>query len=429
MAKRPEGDIFIVLTLGRMKETTVCIIGAGPAGAAAALQLAQWGIQSVIVDKAFFPRDKVCGDGLSGKVITALHRIDPAIAKRLEQYTEKINSWGVTFVSPGRISMDVPYKPQYNAAEDAPIGFVCKRIHFDQFLVDEIKRRPEIAFVQGMSIDQYKLEEDGYILSEAGGSLQIKAKMVIVANGAHSSFTRHIANFTVEPAHHAAGVRAYYRNVTGMHKDNFIELHFLKSLLPGYLWIFPLPNGEANVGLDMLSSAVRKKKVNLKQLLQNTIQEDPLLKERFRDASAVGPVEGYGLPLGSKRRKLAGERYLLTGDAAYLIDPFTGEGIGNALYTGRIAAEHAAAAIKANDFSEEGLAAYTDHVYRVLGAELSLSHKLQKLVKYQWLFNFLMKMCSRNKQMRELISCMFYEVDIRKKLTSPVFYLKVLFNR
>lgn len=429
MAKPPEVDIFIVLTPGRMIETTVCIIGAGPAGAAAALQLAQWGIRTVIVDKAFFPRDKVCGDGLSGKVITALNRIDPAIAERLQQFTEKINSWGVTFVSPGGISMDVPYKPQYNTATDAPIGFVCKRIHFDQFLIDEIKRRPEITLLQGYSIDSYQYEPDGYHISEAGGALQIKAKLMIVANGAHSSFTRHIANFTVEPAHHAAGVRAYYKNVTGMHKDNFIELHFLNSLVPGYLWIFPLPNGEANVGLDMISSAVRKKKVNLKQLLQTAIKEDPALKERFRDAIAVSPVEGYGLPLGSKRRSLSGHRYMLTGDAGYLIDPFTGEGIGNALYTGRIAAEHAAEAIKANDFSAAALAGYTDHVYRVLGAELSLSYKLQRMVRYKWLFNFLMKIGSGNKQLRELISCMFYEVDVRKKLTSPVFYLKVLLNR
>lgn len=412
-----------------MTETTVCIIGAGPAGAAAALQLAQWGIHSVIVDKAFFPRDKVCGDGLSGKVITALNRIDPAIAERLQQYTEKVNSWGVTFVSPGRLSMEVPYKPQYDPKAEPPIGFVCKRIHFDQFLVEEIKRRPEIRLIQGVSIDQYHPDKDGYLLSEAGGSMQIRAKMVIVANGAHSSFTRHIAGFTVEPDHHAAGVRAYFKNVTGMHKDNFIELHFLKTLLPGYLWIFPLPNGEANVGLDMISSAVKKKKVNLKQLLQTTIQQDPVLKERFRDASAISPIEGYGLPLGSKRRILHGDRYLLTGDAAYLIDPFTGEGIGNALYTGRIAAEHAAAAIKSGDFSAAALAPYTDHVYRVLGAELSLSHRLQKLVRYKWLFNFMMKMGTRNKQLRELVSCMFYEVDIRKKLTSPVFYLKVLFNR
>ncbi|MBO9635181.1 MAG: NAD(P)/FAD-dependent oxidoreductase, partial [Chitinophagaceae bacterium] len=226
-----------------------------------------------------------------------------------------------------------------------------------------------------------------------------------------------------------AGVRAYYKNVTGMHKDNFIELHFLKSLVPGYLWIFPLPNGEANVGLDMISSAVKKRKVNLKQLLLTAIKEDPALKERFRDAIPVSPIEGYGLPLGSKRRALSGNRYMLTGDAGYLIDPFTGEGIGNALYTGRIAAEHAVAAIKANDFSAAALAGYTDHVYRVLGAELSLSYKLQKMVRYKWLFNFLMKIGTRNKQLRELISCMFYEVDVRKKLTSPVFYLKVLFNR
>ncbi len=88
---------------------------------------------------------------------------------------------------------------------------------------------------------------------------------------------------------------------------------------------------------------------------------------------AVGPIEGSGLPLGSKRRKLAGERYLLTGDAAYLIDPFTGEGIGNALYTGRIAAEHAAARLSRRMISlKKGLLAHTDHVYRVLGAELSL---------------------------------------------------------
>lgn len=425
----PDVDIFNVLTPGRMTETTVCIIGAGPAGAAAALQLAQYGINSIIVDKAFFPRDKVCGDGLSGKVLTALNRIDPEMAARLQQHPETKRSWGGAFVSPGNIRMDVPYKPQYNTQEDAPIGFVCKRIHFDQFLVDEIKRRPEITFIEGVSIDQYQLEDDGYLLSEAGGSLQIKAKLVIVANGAHSSFTRHIAKFTVEPAHHAAGVRAYYKNVTGMHKDNFIELHFLKDLVPGYFWIFPLPNGEANVGLAVTSSVVKKKKINLKQIMQKTIQQDPVLKERFKDASPLTQIEGYGLPLGSKRRPLAGERYMLAGDAGYLIDPFTGEGIGNALYAGRIAAEHARDAIKANDFSAGFLASYTDHVYRVLGAELSLSYKLQKLVRYQWLFNFMIKMVTKNKQLKDLVSSMFYEVDVRKKLTSPIFYLKVLFNR
>lgn len=412
-----------------MIETTICIIGAGPGGAAAALQLAQAGVASVVVDKAVFPRNKVCGDGLSGKVITALERIDKEMAARLRAFTEKKDSWGVTFVSPGRISMDVPYKPQYNTQQDAPIGFVCKRWQFDNFLIEEIKRRPEIQLFQGTSIDRYELQPDGYLLSDAGGQFTVKAQLIIVANGAHSSFTREVAKIGMEPAHYAAGVRAYYKNVQGMHADNFIELHFLKALLPGYLWIFPLPDGEANVGLDMISSEVRNKKINLKQLLTDTLQQDPVLKERFSAAVITSPIEGYGLPLGSKKRALAGERYMLVGDAGYLVDPFTGEGIGNALYAGRIAAAHAVAALDKQDFSAKALSAYTEQVYRVLGPELKLSHRLQKLVRYQWLFNGLMKIGSRNKQIRELISCMFYEVNLRKKLANPLFYVRLLFNK
>lgn len=409
--------------------TNVCIIGAGPAGAAAALQLAVWGIPALVVDKAVFPRHKVCGDGLSGKVITALERIDKGIADRLRAFAPKADSWGVTFVSPGRTAVEIAYKPRYNKQTDQPPGFVSKRFHFDHFLVEEIKRRPELQLVEGVAIEQYTLLPDGYLLSDAAGNLQVKAELLIVANGAHSSFTREQAGIHLEPDHYAAGVRAYYKGVSGMHPDQFIELHFLESLLPGYLWIFPLPGGEANVGMDMLSGDIRRKKINLKQLLTDTLQNDPVLKARFKDAVATGPVEGYGLPLGSKRRSLAGERYLLAGDAAYLVDPFTGEGIGNGLYSGRIAAEHVRNALRANDFSAKALSAYTDHFYRVLGPELKLSHRLQRLVRYRRLFNLLMLICARNRQVRELVASMFYDVDIRKKLTNPLFYLKLLFNR
>lgn len=120
---------------------------------------------------------------------------------------------------------------------------------------------------------------------------------------------------------------------------------------------------------------------------------------------------------------------MLVGDAAYLIDPFTGEGIGNGLYSGRIAAMQAAAALTANDFSAERLKAYDAEVYRVMGPELKLSYRLQKLINYPWLFNTLMKISSRNKQLQELLSCMFYEVDLRKKLTKPGFYWKLLWGK
>ncbi|HWV68003.1 geranylgeranyl reductase family protein [Chitinophaga sp.] len=410
-------------------ETKVCIIGAGPGGATAALQLAQLGVECIVVDKAVFPRDKVCGDGLSGKVLTLLERIDKGIGLRLQQAMFKADSWGVTFVAPNRIGMDIPYRMGYQEDMSNPRGFVCKRIDFDNFLVDEIKRRPEIRLFEGVSIDKYDLQPDGYHLSSKDGSFKIKADVVIVANGAHSGFTRDVAGIKMEPKHYVAGIRAYYKGITGLHKDNFIELHFLKNMLPGYIWIFPLPNGEANVGVGMLSNSARNKKVNLKQLMLDTLATDPVMKERFKNAELTGTIDGYGLPLGTKKRKLHGERYMLVGDAGFLIDPFTGEGIGNALYSGRIAAQQAAAAIEANDYSDTFFNAYDENVYRILGPELQVSTKLQKLVKYPWLFNMLMKMGSRNKQLKDLMSCMFHEVDLRKKLGKPMFYVKLLFNR
>lgn len=415
-----------------MPETKVCIIGAGPAGATAALQLAQLGIECVVIDKAVFPRDKVCGDGLSGKVISILNKVDPAIAERLREAAFKVNSWGVTFISPGRHSLDVGYRPDYNTGNEAhkqsPIGYVCKRMDFDHFLVQEMKRRPEITLMEGIAIDKYELQPDGYLVSGTNG-FSIKAGLLIVANGAHSAFTKEVAKITMEPKHYMAGVRAYYQNVSGNNADNFIELHFLKSLLPGYLWIFPLPNGEANVGVGMLSEDVRKKKVNLKKSLEHIIQTDPIIKERFKNAQLISNIEGYGLPLGSKKRTLSGERYMLVGDAAYLIDPFTGEGIGNGMYSGRIAALQAAERIKTGDYSAAALAAYDAEVYRILGPELKLSARMQKLVNYPWLFNTILKVSSRNRQIQELLSCMFYEVDLRKKLAKPSFYFKLLFNR
>ena len=410
----------------------VGIIGAGPAGAAAALQLNQLGIDCVVVDKAVFPRDKICGDGLSGKVITCLNRIDPEIAIRLQEAPFKLNSWGVSFVSPNRQELAIGYRPDYNGKDSShkksPIGYVCKRLDFDNFLVEEMKRCAHIRVLEGISVEQYTLASDGYLISGTAG-FQLKCDILIVANGAHSSFTKDIAKIRMEPKYYAAGIRAYYKNVTGTNADNFIELHFIKKMLPGYFWIFPLPNGDANVGVGMLSDAVRRKKVNLKNELQDIVDNDPIIKERFKNATLMGSVEGYGLPLGGKQRVISGERYLLTGDAAFLIDPFTGEGIGNALYTGRIAANQAAKALEQKDFSAAALSAYDAEVYRVMGPELRISHRLQKLVKYAWLFNLLVKISTRNKQVKELLSCMFYEVDLRKKLAKPSFYIKLLLNR
>lgn len=415
-----------------MIHTKVCIIGAGPAGAAAALQLNQDGIDCVIIDKAIFPRDKVCGDGLSGKVPTCLRRIDPEIVKRLETAEFKLNSWGVSFIAPNRRRIDVGYRPDFDkdntALKDKPVGYVCKRMDFDNFLIEELKRCQHVQIIEGVDIKNYRLEADGYFISDTKG-FELKAQLLIIANGAHSAFSKEVAGIKMEPEHFYAGLRAYYKNVSHINTDNFIELHFLDSLLPGYFWIFPLPNGEANVGVGMLSSAIRKKKINLKKELLRIVETDPVLKERFKNATLVGTIDGYGLPMGSKKRKLSGERYLLTGDAASLIDPFTGEGIGNALYSGRLAAQQAVLSIRSTNFSAAILSRYDSEINRVMGQELRLSTRLQKLVRFPQLFNLLINISSRNKKVQELLSCMFYEVDLRKRLTKPSFYINLLLNK
>lgn len=409
--------------------TNVCIIGAGPGGVSAALQLAKLGCECIVVDKATFPRDKVCGDGLSGKVSAILDRIDPSIIKKFQQQTYKQNSFGIEFTAPNRKAIQVPFTLNYENNRYNPRGFVSRRMDFDHFLVEEMKGHKKISFYENVSIDIFREEEDGYYISDAGGRFCIKAKLLIVANGAHSKFSKEVAGIKMEPAHHIAGIRAYYENVKGLHPDGFIELHFIKTLLPGYFWIFPLPNGAANVGLGMHSKVLHSKKINLKKLLLETVEQDPVFKKRFEHASLSGSIDGYGLPLGSRQRKIYGNRYLLVGDAASLIDPFTGEGIGNAMYAGYYAANIAAKAIEQNDFSENILAQYGKDMQRVLGPELKMSTKLQRLASHPWLFNMLINKASKSKELRNLMTAMFAEVDVRKKLANPWFYFRLLFNR
>ena len=252
--------------------------------------------------------------------------------------------------------------------------------------------------------------------------------MLIGAEGDRSLVAKKLSAIKKDNDHYCAGIRAYYEGVTELHDQNFIELHFLEELLPGYFWIFPLPNGQANVGAGMLSSSVSAKKVNLKEDMLRAIANNPKIKHRFANAKLVNNIQGWGLPLGSKKRVISGNNFLLTGDAASLIDPFTGEGIGNAMYSGMLAAAHIQNCIKQNNFSAEFNQTYDKAFYDRQWDELKLSHTMQKLCKYPWLFNFVVNKANKNKALRETISCMFEDLDLRAKLRNPLFYVKLLIN-
>ncbi|PKV62468.1 NAD(P)/FAD-dependent oxidoreductase [Pontibacter ramchanderi] len=406
----------------------ICILGAGPGGATAALHLANQGIPCVLIDKAVFPRDKVCGDALSGKVVNELKRISPNLPALLGEQQEQLPSWGIHFISPAGHKLSVPFRYEYDPERDVPSGYISKRIDFDNFLIEEVKKRPEISLLEGIDIATVERTAQGFSLSDKSGEQLFNTRLLIAANGAHSAFARHHAGIKQEPEHYCAGLRAYYRNVAGLDQDNFIELHFLKDFLPGYFWIFPLPDGYANVGVGMLSETVSQKKVNLKKEMLRIIETHPEFKERFANAELVGDIKGYGLPLGSKKRVISGDNYMLVGDAASLIDPFTGEGISNAMISGRWAAAQAGLCLQQQNFSADFMQGYDKAVYNRLWKELKLSRRMQRLLDYPWLFNQVASKASKNKALAETISCMFTDLDLRERLKQPSFYLKLLFN-
>jgi geranylgeranyl reductase family protein len=403
--------------------TNIVIIGAGPAGCTASIYLSKFKIPHVILEKDVFPRDKICGDALSGKVVSQLKRIDPRWVDELSSNAIAAPSWGVVFSSPNGNSVEIPFRNKPNEAAHSP-GFISKRINFDNFLFSKLDRN-YATVLENEEVKDVEIADDNTVVTSFNYS--INAKLVISAEGVRGLVAKKFAKHTLELKHHCAGLRAYYNGVKGLHPQGFIELHFVKEALPGYFWIFPLPDGRANVGIGMLSHYISKKKVNLKKLMEDVI-ESPQFKQRFENAALEGKILGLGLPLGSKKRTLSGNRFMLTGDSGSLIDPFTGEGIGNAMYSGKWAAEQAKICLEENDFSATKLAAYDKLVYKKLGKEFQVSHLMQKLILFPRAFNWMIAKIKRNKELRQTITFMFDNVDLRKKFRSPLFYLRVLFG-
>jgi geranylgeranyl reductase family protein len=393
------------------------------------MQLARHGVKAILLEKATFPRDKVCGDALSGKVMRTLERLDPALATQVKRDGQAMPSWGVTFVAPSGRSLRVPFSRETGVGE-AP-GVILPRLRFDELLFRHAGNAPGITVLEGTTAKGFERTSDGWRIEAQRGEerMMINARLVIDASGANSSFARHVGGLPMEPRHHAAGVRAYYRGVQGLDPKGFIELHFLPELLPGYLWIFPLPEGRANVGLGLRSDMVRQRKVDVKAIFRELLTTHPTLKARFSTAVAEGPVQGMGLPLASKRYPLSGDDYLLVGDAGHLIDPFTGEGISHAMISGVHAADVAADMVKRDMVTAIEAKQYDARVWRRLGQEVAISTRLQQLSFKPWLFNFVVDRANRNPALADTISSMFTDLDLRARLKKPGFYMDLVLGR
>lgn len=398
------------------------IVGAGPGGATAAAVLARAGLRPLLLDKATFPRDKICGDAISGKSVDVMKRLGmmDAMAE-----AEQVGSWGVTFSGPYGDEVAIPFTKEL----DKPIapGYVCTRLEFDNLVFERaVEAGAEIwqdAKVTGLLREGERVV--GVTVEHEGVAKEVRAPVTIGADGPYSTVVRALGMDQLDERHYCAGLRSYWRGVTGFHERNHVELHFVDEAIPGYFWIFPLPNGMANVGVGMLSSEIKKRDIKLKPLL-DLLVDHPRFRHRFTNAERVSKVQGWGLPLGSKPRTMYGDGWMLVGDAASLIDPFTGEGIGNAMVSGEKAAAWTAKAHEAADFSASFLKGFEEDVLAYLGDELKLSHAMQRLGNWKWLLNTVIRKASRSPELADAISAMFDDESQRKKLISPLFYLRVL---
>jgi geranylgeranyl reductase family protein len=399
------------------------IIGAGPAGSAAALYGKKYNLKTLLLEKAFYPRDKICGDAISGKSMGVLDDLGLLDEARKLPGTV-IDSFA--FGSPAGKIIEIPL---CDKKSDPPKGLVIQRKVFDPFLFGHAKDAAEKT-VEGFTVNDIIVKEGavcGVIgKNDKGEEQRFYGKIVLGADGYQSVVGHKAGIYNRDPKHWVVALRQYYRNVEV--KQRVLEIHFVDEIIPGYFWIFPMNDGLANVGIGMLYDSIKKNNVNLKEEMAKIIRENPLFRERFLGAEALEEPKGWNLPVGSIRRKITGDGFMLLGDAAGLIDPFSGEGIGNALFSAKTAVEHASRAIESNDFSDRNLSRYEDDLWKKIGGDLRLSAKLQKLGRKKSLLNLVINKAHNNPQINGLITDIITGKLPKSKLLNPLFYMKILFN-
>lgn len=381
-------------------KTEILIIGAGPSGATASLFLSKMGIEHVIVDAARFPRDKVCGDGLDLKVFRVLNELDPQILPEdIFQNQKFVESWGVRLIAPSGRQTDLCYSPRAGDLRQPPFR-VAKRLVFDDFLVKKIDRRTA-DFRQQTKVEKVERTADGWRVEcnpdlQVGAErhsptwrsgLQIEAKLILAADGDHSMMLHELGERKIDRKNYAGTLRQYHRGVAGLHPQNLIEVYFPKKYPMSYFYIFPLPDGEANVGYGMVSEIAAAGKLNLREIFADLLKNDPHLAPRFAAAEPLEKPVGWGLPLASRRRRNFGDGFLLLGDAGSLVCPTSGEGIGTGMMSGLIAARFAGAALAAGRFDADFFKNYDREIYRRLRDEIQIFNFLMRWQPFR-IYNF-----------------------------------------
>lgn len=402
-------------------EFDAIVVGAGPAGCSCASFLSGSGHKVLLLDKASFPRDKTCGDGISGKSVAMLAEL--GLTERVEaQPHTRIT--GVTFSSPGGACVDIPTSKGDGSIE---YGYGMRRELMDDVLFQDARKRAAKT-VQGFTVTDLLKDGDdvvGVKGTAGAASREFHAKVVVGADGANGIVASKLGVGAAGPEHTCSAIRCYYAGVGGM--TGSIELHFFDEVIPGYFWIFPAGEGMANVGVGMVTEDLKRLRVSLKDAMFDAIANNPMIKDRFAGAEMVpGTLKGWSLPFGSKRCKSYGNGWLLVGDAASLVDPFSGEGIGNALYSGKLAADAISDALSDGGPGGLDLSGYERSLKKNLDPELQNSYAMQRLGRNKFLLDLVIRKAARNRDVRDMIAGTITGSLSRKIYESPLTYLRML---
>jgi menaquinone-9 beta-reductase len=372
----------------------VVIIGAGPAGSTAAIHLAAKGHSVLLLDKDEFPRDKVCGDGLIPDTIAAL--------KRANLY-EQVQALGFetsigTVYSPSRIAFDVPGQ-----------FITLKRILLDELILKKALSSGA-QFCKCRVTDIEVLANDNLAISFVGSRESVHARIVFIATGANVELPAKLKLVSnANPS--AVALRCYVHSKVVL--DRLI-ISYDRSITPGYAWIFPLGNGEFNIGCGIAYRGNSASRTNLREVFRQFVESFPLAAEIMRSADSMMPLKGAMLRCGLKGTYAKGcGSILVLGESIGTTFPFTGEGIGKAMETGELAAEAAHEALELRDMQH--LQSFPERLEKDLRHKFLGYQIAEDWFSKPWLNDFVARRISKSRFLQESIAGLANEtVDPRK---------------
>ncbi len=319
------------------------VVGAGPGGSSAAIELASRGFRVLLLDKESFPREKTCGDGIAPRAVHSLYRL--GVREELEGRFKRTS--GIRFYATHGGMTEVRY-PMGSRYPDH--GYVVPRRDLDSILLHRAAAAGA-EVMQGCRVTGVLPRRDGRVpgvtAEYRGEEIELGGRYIVGADGPHSTVGKRLGLLGRDPLYLGVSVRCYMTGVEGV--SDFLEIYPEDAIMPSCGWIFPVDGGTANVGVGFMLYARRKRRINLNRVFEDFRLRTRHAAAKLRHARPAGRLRGALLRVGMGGSTPRHANVLLVGDAASLTNPISGEGITYALESGRWAGETLAAALHAGD--------------------------------------------------------------------------------